>query len=232
MDYLVTFLEGVITFISPCLLPMLPLYLAYFAADGADAAASQGGERSALGRTVVNALGFIAGFTLVFVALGALAGAAGQALREHQAVVNAVCGCVVIVFGLHFARVLRIPVLDRTLKPQAAVTPSGFLSSLLFGIVFSIGWTPCVGAFLGSALLLAATQESALHGTGLLVAYSLGLGLPFLVCALVLEQLTAVFDALKSHYLLVERICGGLLVVLGLAMATGTFNTVLGALSA
>ncbi|MEG1875497.1 MAG: cytochrome c biogenesis CcdA family protein, partial [Angelakisella sp.] len=153
MQYVLLFLEGIITFISPCLLPMLPIYLSYFAANRQDKK----------NRTLTNALGFVLGFTLVFVSLGAFAGSIGKLLREYSTLFNIVTGLVVVLFGLNFLGVLRIGFLNRTHRGAAQTKELGFFSSLAFGVVFSIGWTPCVGAFLGSALLLAGQQGSALQ---------------------------------------------------------------------
>ena len=218
MQYLISFLEGVITFISPCLLPMLPIYLSYFAG---------GGER-ARKKTFVGALGFVLGFTLVFVTMGALAGTVGSFLHRHQTVVNVVSGAVVILFGLNFLGVFHLN-LFRGGKGKVAGN-MGFFSALLFGVVFSLGWTPCVGAFLGSALMLASQQGSVLVGTLMLLAYSLGLGIPFMVSALLIDRLKSTFDWIKSHYDIINRVCGLLLIVVGVLMATGAMGWLLGLL--
>lgn len=242
MEYLVTFLEGVITFVSPCLLPMLPLYVAYFAGGaGEAAAASKGGEGegpgrdgqgvSRLRRTVRCALGFIVGFTVLFTVLGAFAGGLGSLAVQHQGVLNVACGAIVIVLGLNYLGVLRIPFLQRTFKVDAGVVPRGFFSSLVFGMVFAIGWTPCVGAFLGSALSMAASTGSTLEGVCLLLCYSLGLGLPFFVAAVLIDQLEGAFTWIKAHYGIIDRVCGALLVVVGVLMASGLFGYWLRALS-
>lgn len=228
MDLLVTFFEGVITFVSPCLLPMLPLYVAYFAG----ASTSGAGKVVRTSRVLANALGFVLGFTCVFVLLGAFAGAFGGFLTRYRSLLDLVAGLVVVAFGLCFMGALRIPLLNRTLKPQVRMVPRTFPSAVLFGIVFSIGWTPCVGAYLGSALLLASTQASAAHGVVLLLAYSLGLGLPFVLSAVAIDRLSAAFDFIKEHYAQVNAVCGALLVVVGLLMATGLLNVWLGVLSA
>lgn len=230
MLFLITFLEGVVTFVSPCLLPMLPLYLAYFAGSSTSAQVAGASEGARTRRVFANALGFVLGFTLVFVALGAFAGGFGGVLARHATVLNIVCGLVVVVFGLSFAGVLRIPVLERTLKPQARIAPSTFPAAVLFGIVFSIGWTPCVGAYLGSALLLASTQGSVALGMALLLVYSAGLGIPFVVSALAVDKLAGAFDFVKRNYTTVNRVCGFLLVVIGVLMMTGLMNVVLSAL--
>lgn len=220
MQYVIAFLEGIITFISPCLLPMLPIYLSYFAG---------GGERS-LGRTLRGASGFVTGFTLVFVALGALAGTAGSFLRDHQTAVNLVSGSVVILFGLNFLGVLRLD-LFRGSRRAAPASCVGFFPALLLGIVFSVGWTPCVGAFLGSALMLASQQGHMAEGVLMLLAYSLGLGIPFLLSAVLIDSLKSTFDWIKRHYGVINRICGGLLVLLGILMATGSLGRLLALLN-
>lgn len=219
MDYAITFLEGVITFVSPCLLPMLPIYVAYFA-GGMDSASGRGSIK----RTLACALAFVLGFTAVFTALGALAGTAGQLLIEYQGVLNVVCGVIVIVLGLNYMGVIRISLLQRTLKPESGVAPRGIASSFLFGVVFAVGWTPCVGAFLGSALSLAASSAHTATGVLLLLCYSLGLGLPFAITAVLIDQLEGAFTWVKSHYEVVNKASGALLVVVGVLMATGMFG--------
>ena len=220
MQYLISFLEGIITFISPCLLPMLPIYISYFAG---------GGERKTA-KTITNALGFVLGFTVVFVAMGALAGTLGSFLKTYQAAVNIVCGVVVIFFGLNFLGIFNIP-LFRGMQSSLNKQNMGFFSAVLFGVVFSIGWTPCVGAFLGSALMLASQQGHVLEGMGMLLAYSLGLGIPFALSALLIDYLKSAFDWIKRHYRIINIISGSLLVLIGILMATGTLGYLLRLLS-
>lgn len=210
MDYIISFLEGIITFISPCLLPMLPIYISYFAGQN-------GGKKTA----VLNALGFVTGFTLLFVVLGAFAGALGGWFREYRTAVNILSGCVVILFGLNFMGIIRIPLINTEKRFQMKTVGAGFLSSLLFGIIFSIGWTPCVGTFLGSALMLAASSGESMKGIFMLLGYSVGLGIPFLISALLINQLKSAFDFIKKHYRVINFISGGLLVVVGILMAAG-----------
>lgn len=220
MQYIISFLEGIITFISPCLLPMLPIYLSYFA----------GGKERTLRRTLTCALGFVLGFTAVFTAMGALAGTVGSFLRQYQTAVNIVSGLVVILFGLNFLGVLRWN-LFRGSQRQMDVSDLTFWSSALFGIVFSIGWTPCVGAFLGSALMLASQQGSMLTGTVMLLCYSAGLGIPFLLSAVLIDRLKTAFGFIKSHYSVINKLCGSLLVLVGLLMMTGLLGRLLNLLS-
>lgn len=220
MQYLISFLEGIVTFISPCLLPMLPVYVTYFAG---------GGQRTAR-RTLGCAAGFVLGFTMLFVAMGALAGTVGSFLTRWQTAVNIVCGLVVVVFGLDFLGVLRLD-LFRGQRRAAQTGDLNFFSSFLFGVVFSVGWTPCVGAFLGSALMLASQQGHAVEGMLMLLCYSLGLGVPFLFSAVLIDRLKTTFDWIKRHYGVINRVCGCLLVVIGLLMATGLLGRLLTLLS-
>ena len=220
MQYLISFLEGVITFISPCLLPMLPVYVSYFAG---------GGERST-GKTLKASLGFVAGFSLTFIALGTLAGTVGGFLRSHQTAVNIVSGLIVIFFGLNFLGIIRLN-LFRGSSRQVETGDMGFFSALVFGLVFSVGWTPCVGAFLGSALMLASQQGQALTGMLMLLAYSLGLGIPFVISALLIDYLKSAFDWIKRNYRVINAVCGWLLVLMGLLMATGLMGRFLALLS-
>ena len=218
MQYFISFVEGILTFISPCLLPMLPVYISYFA----------GGQQNSK-KTLRNALGFILGFTLLFTAMGALAGTLGSFLSKYQTAVNIVSGLIVIFFGLNFMGVIKLNLFKGSARLQSGEL--GFGSSVLFGIVFSVGWTPCVGAFLGSALMLASQQGHVLEGTLMLLSYSLGLGIPFFLSAILLDQLKGAFSFIKGHYDLINRICGGLLILIGVLMATGVLNTVLRRLS-
>ena len=210
MQYVISFLEGIITFISPCLLPMLPIYISYFAG---------GGERTTK-RTLINAAGFVLGFTVVFVAMGALAGTLGGFLTRYQTWVNLVCGGLVILFGLNYMGVLKLN-LFRGMGFSLGEKDLGFLSALLFGMVFSLGWTPCVGAFLGSALMLASQQGKVLQGMAMLLCYSVGLGVPFLLSAVLIDKLKGGFDWIKAHYRAVNLVCGALLVLVGILMAAG-----------
>ena len=220
MQYVISFLEGIITFISPCLLPMLPIYISYFAG---------GGERS-VKRTVTNASGFVLGFTIIFVAMGALAGTLGSFLTKHQIWVNVIGGGIVVLFGLNYMGILKLN-LFRGGARGLRDGEMGFFSALVFGLVFSVGWTPCVGAFLGSALMLASQQGHVLEGMGMLLCYSLGLGIPFLFSAVLIDRLKGAFNWIKAHYALVNRVCGGLLVLVGLLMATGLLGRFLTVLS-
>ena len=220
MQYIISFLEGIITFISPCLLPMLPIYISYFAG---------GGERNTK-KTVSCAAGFVLGFTLVFVAMGTLAGALGSFLQWHEQAVNIVSGLVVILFGLNYLGVLKVS-LFRGSKRTMETDNLGFFSAILFGMIFSVGWTPCVGAFLGSALMMASQQGQALTGMLMLLCYSLGLGVPFMLSALLIDQLRGTFNFIKRNYKIINIICGGFLILVGIMMMTGTLGRLLALLA-
>ncbi len=210
MQYVISFLEGVVTFISPCLLPMLPIYISYFAG---------GGERS-VKKTLSGALGFVTGFTIVFVALGALAGTLGGLLKEYQTAVNIVSGLIVIFFGLNFLGVFKLNLFKGS-NHKVNTKNMGFFSAMLFGIIFSVSWTPCVGAFLGSALMLASQQGHVGEGVVMLLVYSLGLGIPFVLSAVLIDYLKSAFNWIKKRYKVINIVCGVLLILVGVLMATG-----------
>ena len=222
MEYLLLFLEGVITFISPCILPLLPIYLSYFAGQELNPPKT---------KTLTNALGFILGFTLVFVVLGAFAGTVGSYLRVYSQEVNFVCGILVVLLGLNYMGILRIPFPTLNHQPNLKINSLGFFSSLLFGLVFSLSWTPCVGAFLGSALMLAATEGESIKGILMLLCFSLGLGIPFVVCALLIERLKSSLDFIKKNYNVITILSGGFLVLVGILMATGLLGYLLSLLT-
>lgn len=215
MDYFIAFLEGIITFVSPCLLPMLPIYISYFMGD----------EEQANKRHVLkNAFGFILGFTFVFLVLGAFAGSIGHLLVDYNRQVQILSGIIIILFGLNFTGFIKIPLLNKSRTSNINTTNLNFGTSFLFGSVFSISWTPCVGAFLGSALMMASTKGSFMEGMLMLLLYSIGLGIPFFLSALLLDRLKQTFDFIKKHYRLIHLLSGGILIIVGLMMITGTFG--------
>lgn len=220
MQYFIAFLEGVVTFISPCLLPMLPVYVSYFA----------GGTQRNTVKTLKNALGFVFGFTVLFVLMGALAGTLGGFLIKYKSVVNIITGLVVVFFGLNYLGVFKFN-LFKGFNSSVNKQNLGFFSSFLFGAVFSIGWTPCVGAFLGSALMLASQQGKALTGIIMLLFYSLGLGIPFVISALLIDKLKNTFNFIKRNYKIINIISGSLLCIVGALMMSGLLGRLLSILS-
>ena len=205
MQYLVSFLEGIITFLSPCLLPMLPIYISYFA----------GGSQRGTGKTVRCALGLVLGFTVVF-----------PAMLKYQRIVNLVSGIIVMVFGLNYLGLFRWNLFHGGSRVLDARDMT-FFSAALFGVIFSVGWTPCVGAFLGSALALAAQQGHVLEGMSMLLTYSLGLGIPFLISAVLIDGLKGAFDWVKRHYRVINLLSGCFLVLVGALMASGLLGRLL-----
>jgi len=210
MTYLITFMEGIITFISPCLLPMLPLYFSYL-----------GGSNKK--NLMKNAFGFVVGFTITFTILGAFSGQIGKFLIKYQSWVNVVGGLIIMLCGLSYMGLLKLPNIS-TKRISYDVSNLDFYRSIIFGLIFSISWTPCVGTFLASALMLAASQSSSVQGVLLLFAYSAGLAVPMLLSALLLDQLKDAFTWIKQHYDIINKICGALLVLLGILMMTGLLS--------
>ena len=214
MTYLITFLEGIFSFLSPCMLPLLPVYLTYFAGN-ADKERGSGLPRT---------LAFVAGFTVSFLLLGLLFSAIGSLLRAHQTVVNILCGLVMIGFGLSYLGVFHLPQLT---NGQSRVQVAGVFSAFLFGLLYPVYLTPCIGAFLGSALAMATASGSMVQGAILLLLYALGLGIPFVLSALIMSHLDVLFRKVKEHYDLVNRICGVFLIVVGLLMMLGIIDRLL-----
>jgi cytochrome c-type biogenesis protein len=215
MQYALLFLEGIITFVSPCLLPLLPVYLSYFTGES--------GGRAAAFR---NAACFVAGFAVVFSIMGAFAGALGGLLRHHRTAINVVSGAIVVILGLNFLGLLSFDLSSPFGRGRSSSGPrrSGPVASAVFGMTFAIVWTPCVGIFLGSALMMASTHGSVAKGVSMLMCYSLGLGVPFLASAVLIDALKSAFALIKSNYKVVNVISGSLLVVLGVLMMTGIYG--------
>lgn len=214
MAYLLTFLEGVVAFLSPCVLPLLPIYVSYFAAGEADTR-----------RMRHNALGFTLGLTLVFVAMGAIVSLIGAHIPPRP--VEVFAGVVLILFGFHYVGILRIPALSRSHGKALSAERLRSLSfpwSVVFGAVFALCWTPCVGPLLGAALMKAAVASTVAEGALLLLLFALGLGLPFLFSALLIDRLKGAFAAIKRHYATINRVCGILLIGMGLLMVIGVFE--------
>lgn len=213
MQYLITFLEGIISFISPCMLPLLPVYISYFAGN-ADK------KRHILAR----ALCFVLGFSFTFGMLGLFAGSIGSLLTKYQRELNIVTGLIVIIFGLSYLEIIKLPFFKGM---QSGRKISGVFSAFVFGVVYSVSLTPCVGAFLGSALMLASNSATASTGLLLLVCYSLGLGLPFVISAVLIDRLNSTFTFIKKHYRIINLICGIFLIIVGLMMMFGLMSRML-----
>ena len=213
----VALLAGVISFLSPCVLPIVPPYLAYMTGVGVNGLKT--GERSA----VPAALMFVLGLSTVFLVMGFAASALGRAFLEYQVWLARVAGVAVIIMGLHFLHVFRIPLLDREARLETGDQGGSALGAYVLGLAFAFGWTPCIGPLLGTILSLAATDADATRGTALLAVYALGLGIPFLLSAIFINRAIGLMNRIKPHLKLIERIMGALLVVVGLALLTGAF---------
>lgn len=214
MIYLITFLEGLISFISPCMLPMIPIYITYFT-----------GDVNKKNNTIINSIAFVIGFTVVFCILGIFAGTIGGLLKTHQNIVNIICGIIVIIFGLNYLEFINIRIFKGKGKNNKKIT--GAFSAFIFGVIFSMNLTPCVGAFLGSAIMMASVSGTVLKGISLLFVYSLGLGIPIIVSAFFIKKLNSVFNFIKKHYKIINNICGIFLIIVGIAMACGIMNNLL-----
>lgn len=210
LQYLTTFLVGIISFISPCMLPMLPIYISYFS-----------GNRNKKSKTFASALSFVTGFTLIFCLLGLFAGSIGGLLSKFHTAIEMICGIIIILLGMDFLGIINISFI-KGFHTERKVT--GLFSAFIFGVVFSISHAPCIGAFLGTALATASASGSWWEGIMELLAYSLGMGIPFLISALLIDKLSGAFDAIKRNYKIINLVCGILLILLGVFMATGLMH--------
>ena len=207
------FLEGFLAFISPCMLPMLPVYLMYLAAE------TENGRRA----SVVNTIGFVAGFSVVFMAMGATATFIGAFLSDHPVLLRRASGAVIALFGLHFLGVVKIPFLDAEKRLNSGAKRGGVIGALLFGGAFSLGWTPCLGPFLASALLMAGSGTTLWQGVFSLFVFSMGLGIPYIIAALLFTRIKTLFQWLRRNGAAIKKISGALLVAAGIAIATDYF---------
>ncbi len=210
---LLVFVEGILTFVSPCMLPMIPLYIAYMA--GGDVEGKSSFQRMA------GTMGFVLGFTVIFVLMGMTATTLGHLLKDYREYLERVGGVLLVIFGLFYAGVLKIPLLSRERRMDLYVNGRGFLVSLLFGVIFSLGWTPCIGPFLGSVLWMAGLSETLMQGALLLFVYSLGLGIPFILTGLMLDQFRSISSKLMKYHRMIQVFSGLLLVLMGVLMIAG-----------
>lgn len=216
---------GVLSFLSPCVLPLVPPYLTYMSGASFDQLRDEGTTAGALQRRVAfTSLFFILGFGVVFVTLGATATAFGQTFRQLLPILTPVAGLLIIAMGLHFIGVYRIGLLDRQMRHQGPGMASGPLGGFLLGLSFAIGWTPCIGPVLAAVLSVAASKNTALEGASMLGIYSLGLGVPFFLAGIAVGPFLAFFQGFKRHLHTVERVMGVLLVITGVLFLTGNFT--------
>lgn len=239
---LAAFGAGLLSFISPCVLPLVPGYLSYISGlslddlrGGAGVAVAGAGPgvgviapAAAQRRIIIASLAFILGFSLVFISLGASASAVGQFLMSRLTILSKIAGAIIILFGLHTMGVLRIEWLYQEKRVQTNRRPAGFIGTMLVGIAFAFGWTPCIGPILAGILAIAAAQDTIGDGVRLLSAYSLGLGVPFFAAALAINRFFAAFARIRRHYHKIELVSGALLVAIGVLIFTDRFTIISG----
>ena len=212
------FLEGIITFISPCILPMIPIYVSYFMKQ--DSAK----EEKTNTKAIINSLGFIIGFTIIFTILGVISASLGILVRQYIKYLNILLGAIIIILGINFMEVIKLPFLNSSRGLKIKKKNFNFLSSLLFGIIFGITWSPCVGTFLATSLSIIAINGNILKGVILMITYCLGLGIPFCISTLLIDKLKNTFNYIKKHYKVINRVCGIFLCIIGILMMTGLID--------
>jgi cytochrome c-type biogenesis protein len=236
ISLLAAFAAGLLSFVSPCVLPLVPGYISYISGVTLDeirgspaSPADAGGvviASAARRQALISSVAFVIGFSLVFVSLGASASAIGQLLLPRLRLLGRIAGAVIVLFGLHMMGVLQIGWLYAEKRAQTRKRPAGFLGAILVGIAFAFGWTPCIGPILAAILTVAAAQDTVAKGVELLAVYSLGLGIPFLLTALAINQFFLVFARIRRHYHAIEVASGVLLVLIGVLIMTNRFTLI------
>jgi cytochrome c-type biogenesis protein len=219
------FLAGTISFVTPCVLPLVPAYLCFLAGVSLDELTATGERREAARDALAAAVAFVLGFTTVFVAMGATASLIGQTLARHMDVLAIVAGIMIIGMGLHFLGAFRVGLMQREARFHIAKKPAGLMGAYAIGLAFAFGWTPCIGPVLGAILFVAGGEETVGRGAALLATYSLGLGLPFVLAAAFAGPFLRWMSGFKRHLGKVEKTVGGLLVVTGFLFITGHMAT-------
>lgn len=220
------FVAGLLSFISPCVLPIVPPYLAYLAGVSFTDLQSAEMERERARRIIFSAIAFVLGFSTVFVALGATASFIGQSIARYFDTLSIIAGIIILIMGLHFLGVFRISMLYREARVDVRKKPAGFFGAYIMGLAFAFGWTPCVGPVLAAILFIAGTEDTAMRGAGLLAVYSLGIGLPFIAAAVFASRFIGWANRFKRHMGKVEKAMGALLVVTGILFMTGQMSRI------
>ncbi len=228
ISYIGAFVAGLLSFLSPCVLPLIPSYITYITGLSFSDLDSEHPNSVIRRKTLLHSLSFVAGFTIVFVLLGASATIAGSFLQEHMSVVRKVGGVMVILFGIHVTGLFPITWLLGEKRLNLKDKPTGYLGSVIVGLAFAAGWTPCIGPILASILMIAATEEKVWHGIALLLLYSLGLGIPFVISALAMHRFISVFNRFKKHIRLFEIVTGLFLVIVGVLIFTNWLSVLSG----
>jgi cytochrome c-type biogenesis protein len=225
VTYITALLAGLLSFISPCVLPLIPGYISFV--SGASLDEMRGPADSAARRKVfLTSLAFVAGFSLVFIALGASATAIGKLVARNLPLLSKIAGALIIVFGLHMMGVFRLALLDREKRAQTQRKPTSLPGAMLVGAAFALGWSPCIGPILAGILLIAGSKDTIAEGVLLLAIYSLGLGVPFLLTSLAIDRFFSVTAKIRKHYHTIEIVSGGLLVAIGVLIVTGQLTII------
>ena len=208
MDYVFTFLEGIASFISPCILPMLPIYISYFLGE----------DNKKTSKAVINSIGFVLGFTIIFLFLSIFASKFGGIISGNIKYFKILFGIIIILLGLNYMELIKIKFLNKIKSANKKSKDLNFIKSIIFGMLFSISWTPCIGTFLSSALLLIARNQDMVKGIILMLLYSIGLGIPFVLSAIFMEKLREIFNFIKKNYNYIKKISGVILIIMGIYM--------------
>jgi cytochrome c-type biogenesis protein len=229
ITYFGALIAGLLSFLSPCVLPLVPPYLCFLGGTTFDQLTGEDETPSHVYQTVVlSSVAFVLGFTTVFVILGASATAMGQLVAENLPLLAKIAGVLIIIAGLHFLGVLHIPILHREARYHADTRPAGLLGAYLIGLAFAFGWTPCIGPVLGSILAVAAGEDSVSQGVSLLLVYSLGLGIPFIMAAVAIKPFMRAMQRFKGHLAIMEKVLGGFLVLTGILFLTDSMTLIAG----
>jgi cytochrome c-type biogenesis protein len=227
VTYIGALLAGVLSFLSPCVLPLVPPYLAFLGGTTFDQLTGEDEAPSHAYKTVVlSAVAFVLGFTTVFVMLGATATVAGQLLAENLPILSKIAGVIIIIAGLHFLGLIHLPILHREARYHADRRPTGLIGAYVIGLAFAFGWTPCIGPVLAAILAVAAGQDSVSQGVSLLFVYSLGLGIPFVAAAFAIKPFMATMQRHRNKLAVVEKVLGAFLVLTGMLFLTDSMTLI------
>jgi len=229
VTYFGALIAGLLSFLSPCVLPLVPPYLCFLGGTTFDQLTGEDETPTHVYQTVVlSSVAFVLGFTTVFVILGASATAAGQLVAENLPLLAKIAGVLIIIAGLHFLGVIHIPILHREARYHADTRPAGLLGAYLIGLAFAFGWTPCIGPVLGSILAVAAGEDSVSQGVSLLLVYSLGLGIPFIMAAVAIKPFMRAIQRFRGHLAVMEKVLGAFLVLTGILFLTNSMTLIAG----
>ncbi len=227
VTYIGALIAGVLSFLSPCVLPLVPPYLCFLGGTTFDQLTGEDETPSHVYTTVVlSSVAFVLGFTTVFVILGATATAAGQLVAANLPLLSKIAGVIIIIAGLHFLGIIHIPILHREARYHADARPAGLVGAFVIGLAFAFGWTPCIGPVLGAILAVAAGEDSVSQGVSLLFIYSLGLGIPFILAAVAIRPFLRTLERFRKHLSVMEKVLGGFLVLTGILFLTDSMTLI------